>query len=430
MNMISNEHSILKTNNYPNFCFYNSLTKKVEVFNPINNKEIKMFTCGPSIYRKPHIGNYRTFIFEDILQRYLEYLGYNVTRLMNFTDIEDKAIEEAKKKGITVKELTKNIADIFHDEIKLLNIKSPTYIVRSTETVDEAIKIISKLLEKGYAYYYKEDIFFDPTKFNGFGKLYGLDMTKWPKKKIRFKRDNYSNNIWNLGDFILWHSCEDENYPCWDAPIGRGWPAWNAQDPGIITHSLGNKVDICCGGIDNRLMHHDYNIAIMESYSGEDFCPYWLHGHHLFVNGKKMSKRKGNILYIEDLLKKGYSTREIRFFLIYSQYSKKMNFTFSKFDKTKKKLNEFLKMINYLLIKNNPRESSPNVHMLLDELSKSFEAEMGDDLNVKNAFDSIFLTVKKLYLLKKKGMISDKDSEIISNKMHRIDEVLQVIFTK
>lgn len=427
--MNSKEYSILKTNTNPTLSIYNSLTKKVEVFKPRNSKEVKMFSCGPSIYRKPHIGNYRTFIYEDIFQRYLEYLGYNVTRLMNFTDIEDKAIEEAKMKGVTVKELTKKIADIFHDEIKLLNIKSPTYIVRSTETVDDAIKILTKLIERGYAYYYKDDIYFDPTKFNGFGKLYGLDMSRWPEKKIRFKRDNYSNNVWNLGDFILWHACKDENYPCWDAPIGRGWPAWNVQDPAIIIHSLGNKVDICCGGIDNRLMHHDYNIAIMESFSGVEFCPYWLHGHHLFVDGKKMSKRKGNILYVEDLIKKGYSTQEIRFFLIYSQYRQRMNFTLTKFERTSKKLNEFVEMINYLLIKNNSKESSSDVSILLDEMSKSFEMHMGNDLNVKNAFDSIFEIISKLYLIKKKGKLSDKDSEILLNKLYKIDNVLKVIFT-
>ena len=409
------------------FKFYNSLSKKIEELK-IEGNQIKMFTCGPSIYRKPHIGNYRTFLFEDILQRYLEYLGYNVTRLMNFTDIEDKAIEEAKMKGITVNELTKKIADIFHDEIKLLNIKTPTYIVRSTETVEETINIISKLLEDGYAYYYKEDIYFNPLKFKEFGKLYGLDMTKWPKNKVRFKRDNYSNNMWNLGDFILWHSCKDETYPCWDASIGRGWPAWNVQDPGIIIHSLGTKVDICCGGIDNRLMHHDYNIAIMESYSGEDFCPYWVHSHHLFVNGRKMSKRKNNILYVENLIKDGYSTKEIRFFLIYSQYREKMNFTYPKVHRTSKKLNEFITMINYLLLMKKIENSSSEVTRLIDDLTMGFEGNMGNDLNVKKAFDKVYEIIKKLYKLKNKGKISDNDSELISNKLHKIDEVLQVIF--
>ncbi|KYC45756.1 MAG: cysteinyl-tRNA synthetase [Candidatus Methanofastidiosum methylothiophilum] len=410
------------------FKFYNSLSKTIEELNIKEGNQVKMFTCGPSIYRKPHIGNYRTFLFEDILQRYLEYLGYKVIRLMNFTDIEDKAIEEAKMKGTTVNELTKKIADIFYDEIKLLYIKAPTYIVRSTEAIEDTIKIISKLIEDGYAYYYKEDIYFEPIKFKKFGKLYGLDMTKWPQKKLRFKRDNYSNNIWNLGDFIIWHSCKDETYPCWDAPIGRGWPAWNAQDPGIILHSLGTKVDICCGGIDNRLMHHDYNIAILESYSGEEFCPYWLHGHHLFVNGKKMSKRKNNILYVEDLINKGHSTKEIRFFLIYSHYRKRMNFTFYKFDKASEKLNDFINMVNYLLTMKNIQNSSPNVSKLIEELCNRFEENMGNDLNVKKAFDEIYEIVKKLYYLKKKGKISDKDAENISNTMHKIDEVFQVIF--
>lgn len=426
--MDSKDNSSFKPNNASNLKIYNSLTKKIEVFKPRNGKEVKIFTCGPSIYRKPHIGNYRTFIFEDILQRYLEYLGYNVTRLMNFTDIEDKAIEEAKTKGITVKELTKKIADIFLEDIKLLNIKTPTYIVRSTEAMKETIEILEKLLEEGQAYYYKDDIYFDPTTFKGFGKLYGLDMSKWPEKKKRFKRDNYSYNMWNLGDFILWHSCKDETYPCWDATIGRGWPAWNIQDPAIIIHSLGHKVDICCGGIDNRTMHHDYNIAIMESFSGREFCPYWLHGHHLFVNGKKMSKRKGNILYVDDLIKKGYSIQEIRFFLIYSQYRIKMNFTYNKFEKTSKKLNEFKKMIDYLLIEKKIKDSSPEVSKLLEELSKSFQYHMENDLDVKNAFDSINQIINKLYILKKESKVSDRDSEKILNKLYKIDEVLKIIF--
>ena len=254
-------------------------------------------------------------------------------------------------------------------------------------------------------------------------------MTKWPKKKIRFKRDNYSYNMWNLGDFILWHSCKDENYPCWDAPIGRGWPAWNVQDPGIILHSLGTKVDICCGGIDNRLMHHDYNIAIMESYSGEDFCPYWLHGHHLFVDGKKMSKRKKNILYIEDLIEKGYSTKEIRFFLIYSHYSEKMNFTYRKFEKVSKKLNMFLEMISNIISKKNIEYSTPEVPKLIETISPIFEKNMGNDLNVKNAFDNVFEIIKELNSLKMDGKISDKDSRRINDIIHKIDEVLKVIFT-
>ncbi|KYC51853.1 MAG: cysteinyl-tRNA synthetase [Candidatus Methanofastidiosum methylothiophilum] len=253
-------------------------------------------------------------------------------------------------------------------------------------------------------------------------------MTKWPEKKKRFKRDNYSNNMWNLGDFILWHSCKDETYPCWDASIGRGWPAWNVQDPAIIVHSLGNQVDICCGGIDNRTMHHDYNIAIMESYSGVEFCPYWLHSHHLFVDGKKMSKRKGNILYVDDLINKGYSIAEIRFFLIYSQYRIRMNFTFNKFNRTSSKLKDFLNMVDFIMVKNNTKESSPKVHKLLDELFMSFEQHMGNDLNVKNAFDSIYSIVQELYILKNENKISDRDIDNFSNKLHKIDEVLKIIF--
>ncbi len=407
---------------------YNSFTKKLEELEIESNKELKMFTCGPSIYKKPHIGNYRTFLFEDILHRYLEYLGYKVLRTMNFTDIEDKAIEEAKEKEKTVNEITKDVYKIFLNEIVILNIKPPTYYLRSSETVDEAINIIKKLLKKGHAYYYKKNIYFDPLTFNGFGKLYGLDMSKWPKKKIRFKKDNYPYNKWNMGDFILWHSCEDESYPCWDSDIGRGWPAWNVQDPAIILKSLGKKVDICCGGLDNLTMHHDYNIAIMESFTGENFCPYWLHSHHLFVDGRKMSKRKNNIIYIDTLISKGYSPTEIRFFLIYSRYREKMNFTFNKLDKVSNKLHNIKKMSNYLIeIKNNNKSSEETKDLIL-QLLISFEKNMGNNLDVKEAFDKVYKVLEKLCYLKKRGKVSDKDSEKIYNNLQKIDDVLKVIF--
>lgn len=407
---------------------YNSLSKKKEELEIQNSRELKMFTCGPSIYKKPHIGNYRTFLFEDILHRYLEYLGYKVLRTINFTDIEDKAIEEAKEKGKTVNEITKGIAKIFFDEIILLNIKPPTYFLRSSETVEESINIIKRLLEKGHAYYYKKDIYFDPLTFKGFGKLYGLDMKKWPKKKFRFKKDNYPYNKWNMGDFILWHSCEDESYPCWDSEMGRGWPAWNVQDPAIILKSLGKKVDICCGGIDNLTMHHDYNIAIMETYTEEDFCPYWLHGHHLFVDGKKMSKRKDNIIYVDTLIKKGYSPSQIRFFLIYSRYREKMNFTFKKLDRTSDKLDNIKKMSKYLMEKINNTVSSNETKELIPNLLGSFENNMDNNLDVKEAFDQVYDIIKNLYYLKKKGKVSDKDSTEIYNNLKKIDEVLKIIF--
>ena len=245
-----------------------------------------MYTCGPSTYQRAHIGNYRTFLFEDILQRYMEYLGYKVTRLITLTDVEDKAIAEAKKENLTIEELTRKNEAVFFQDFKLLKIKTPDYAIRASSAVDQAAKLIAQLLEKGYAYWYTykgaKNVYFDPLKFNGFGKLAHLDMSKWPKKKRRFHKDTYPGTPWNMGDFIIWDGCKQDAV-CYVAPIGSGRPAWNIQDAAIVTKHLGFSIDVACGGIDNLVRHHDYTLAIAEAVSGKEFSRYWLHGGHLFV---------------------------------------------------------------------------------------------------------------------------------------------------
>ena len=327
---------------------YNTLTCKTEPFQPAEDKLVKMYTCGPSTYQPAHIGNYRTFLFEDILQRYLEYIGYKVTRLMTLTDVEDKAITEAKKENLTVEELTRKNEAVFFQDFETLKIKKPDYPVRASAAVDQATKLIQVLTEKGIAYRYNyggaENFYFDPLKFKGFGKLAHLDMSKWPKKKRRFHKDTYPGTPWNRGDFVLWHGCE-QNDVCYQTAIGQGRPAWNIQDAAIVTKYLGFTVDVGCGGIDNLVRHHDYTLAVAEAVSGKQFSRYWLHGGHLFVEGKKMSKSKGNVYYPRDLLAKGFSGEQIRFFLIYGAYRKKRNFTSEKFGETIQKLDSFRRMV-------------------------------------------------------------------------------------
>jgi len=224
-----------------------------------------MYTCGPSTYQRAHVGNYRTFLFEDILQRYLEYLGYKVKRLITLTDVEDKAIAQAKKENLTIEELTRKNEAVFFQDFKLLKIKPPDCAVRASSAVDQAARLIAQLLEKGYAYWYtyrgEKNACFDPLKFSGFGKLAHLDMSKWPKKKRRFHKDTYPGTPWNLGDFILWHGCKQDDV-CYDTQIGSGRPAWNIQDAAIVTKHLGFTIDVACGGIDNLVRHHDYTLAI------------------------------------------------------------------------------------------------------------------------------------------------------------------------
>lgn len=394
------------------------------------DRKVKMFTCGPSVYQRPHIGNYRTFLYEDILHRYLEYLGYDVERALNFTDIEDKAIAEAAREGTSLKELTSRVADKFLEDARLLRMEPATYNPRSSKSIDQVVHLIKALVEKGYAYWHGRDVFYDALKFRDFGRLYGLDMSQWPKRTRRFRKDTYPGVRWNLGDFILWHGHKKEDKVYWETEIGRGRPAWNIQDAAMATKRLGFKIDIYCGGVDNLYRHHDYTIAVVEAVSGEEFAHYWLHGQHLLVEGKKMSKSKGNVIYLDDLLKEGYSPQHIRFYLIYGHYREKMNFTEKRLQKSGKKLDDFREMVKTLTdIEPGVTESNEKAESLINSLNHVFEERMNDDLDVQGAFDDLFEIVSRLVLLRKEDGVSQADCRRIVYRLRRIDTVLQVVFS-
>jgi cysteinyl-tRNA synthetase len=405
------------------------MSRRLEEFKPIEDEKVRMYTCGPSIYQLPHLGNYRTFLFEDVLQRYLEYLEYKVERVLNITDVEDKAIAEAEKEGTPLRNITERNAKMFLKELKLLRVKTPDYLPRSSTSIDQAVHLIEELLKMRYAYWHGGNVYYDPVKFKGFGKLFRLDMTRWPKVKRRFHKDTYPGNRWNLGDFILWHGYKQGDKVYWDTALGKGRPAWNIQDPAMATQHLGFKVDIACGGIDNMIRHHDYIIAVVEAVSDEEFARYWLHGAHLYVDGKKMSKSVGNIIYPKDLIERGCEWQSIRFFLINGHYSKRLNFTFDKFKEACDRLQKFHRMVNNLQnAKTITHGSNPKAKELIAKLKKDFEENMNNDLHVKDAFDALFDTVSKLVSFKEKGKLKREDAEGAAKTMRKIDKVLQVIF--
>jgi len=407
--------------------FYNSLTRTTEPFEPLKEGMVKMFTCGPSIYQRPHIGNYRTYLFEDIVQRYLEYKGYNVIRALNFTDVEEKSIQEAQKHNMGVLEWTERCGNVFFKELYLLRVKPPTYNPKSSTSVEEAVHLIQQLLNKGHAYWNNGNVYFDPLTFKGFGKLAHLDMSRWPRVKKRFHKDTYAGNRWNMGDFILWQGYKKGDTVYWDTAIGRGRPAWNVQDPAMALQTLGASLDIYCGGEDNLVRHHDYTIAVAESVTGKPLARYWLHGAHLLVDGKKMSKSRGNIIYPTDLLDAGYTPEDIRFFLIYGHYGKRLNFTDDKLMKTTEKLKQAREMIEIIQHADaGVRESDGAVMELIRRLQRKFEKNMDNDLNVKTAFEELVRTLSRLARLARMNKVTSKDAQRIIDTLKRIDRVLQV----
>ena len=404
---------------------FNSLGKKLETFAPVNDGVVTIFTCGPSIYQRAHIGNFRTFLFEDVLVRYLDYLGYRVMRGMNFTDIEDKAIIEAGKHDITVRELTDRNIDEFIGEMKLLGIRIPEYLPRSSDYVAEAARIITQLIELGVAYRHGGNVYFDPLKFPGFGKLYGLDMSRWPTKRRRFHRDTYPGIQWNLGDFILWHGCRPKEPFCWNTGVGRGRPSWNIQDPSMVASCFQESLSIYCGGIDNLYRHHDYSIAILESIRPYPMARYWLHGAHLFVGGKKMSKSRGNILYTETLLDRGFTAAEIRFFLIDGHYRERLSCTEEAMATAAEKLQSLRAHIRAIT------ERAGRAEPRIDEIDEravgireSFRAAMDNDLDVRRAVAAVSQAVEA-------AAADDRAPEsraAVIAALREIDKVLKVLF--
>jgi len=401
---------------------FNSLGKKIEPFQPIDEKVVTIFTCGPSIYQRAHIGNFRTFLFEDVLVRYLEYLGYTVKRGMNFTDIEDKAIREAEKRKMTVKQLTEKNIKAFMVEMNLLRMKIPGYLPKASEAVDEAVEIIERLLDLRIAYRHRGNIYFDPLKFPEFGRLYGLDMTKWPAEKRRFHKDTYPGMQWNLGDFILWHGCKEGEPNCWDTRIGRGRPSWNIQDPSMVSKHFKGTLSVYAGGFDNLFRHHDYTRAILESIRPHPMARFWLHCHHLQVNGQKMSKSKGNIYYTDTLLEQGYDMSEIRFFLIYGHYREKLDYSDENMRSAPDKLRTFRNMVR--TIEKRANQQADLRGNVAGRIKETFAEHMDNDLDVREAFDGLYGILCELQI----GKLESSEALAIMKTLGEIDGVLRVIF--
>ncbi|MBM4312382.1 MAG: class I tRNA ligase family protein [Deltaproteobacteria bacterium] len=403
-------------------CLFNTLGKKIEAFEPVDKRVVTIFTCGPSVYQRAHIGNFRTFLFEDILVRYLEYLGWRVERGMNITDIEDKAIKQALKSGVAVETLTRENMDGFLREMRLLRIKIPDRLPLASDHVEAAAAMIERLLELGVAYRHAGNVYFDPLKFPGFGKLFGLDMRRWPAVKRRFHRDTYPGTQWNLGDFILWHGYREEDRVFWDTPLGRGRPSWNIQDPSMVGSHFQETLSIYCGGIDNLYRHHDYSLAVLESLRPYPMARFWLHGEHLLVGGRKMSKSRGTVTYTDDLLAQGYTATEIRFFLIYGHYREKLSFS----DKGMKSAAEKLRRVRLQVskIQSRAETSSPGVDDRAPVIRRAFREQMDRDLEVRGALDALF---RILEAVRPDDLKPTAAASLIA-VLRETDQVLNVIF--
>jgi cysteinyl-tRNA synthetase len=294
--------------------------------------------------------------------------------------------------------------------------------------VEEAVAIIQALLEKGFAYRDGRDIFFEPMKYRGFGRLARIDLSRWPEKRRRFRKDTYPGVQWNYGDFILWHGERKGDTAVWETPVGRGRPSWNVQDPATILPFLGPTIDIHAGGIDNLARHHDYVLAIMESLTDKPYAAFWLHGGHLLIGGKKMSKSRGNIVCPATLLAEGYTPEQIRFFLIHGHYRERKDLYGESLKEAADRLFRVQQMAALIGGNHTGRGNGSEPAALLRSLEEGFRERMDDDLDVAGAWAHLEQALAAIGDMAREGRLGKKTAGEATRILRRIDGVLQVIY--
>ena len=392
--------------------FYNSLTRQKEEFKPMNDKEVGMYSCGPTVYNYAHIGNFRAYIFSDLVRRVLEDYGYNVKLVMNLTDVDDKTIKNSKENKISLNEYTKKYKEAFFEDIKTLRIKPATVNPSATEHIKEMIDIIKLLEKNGHTYEADGSIYFKISTFPEYGELANLDKQELKEGASgRVSSDEYDKE--NASDFVLWKAyTEEDGDVYWDSPFGKGRPGWHIECSAMSCKYLGKHFDIHTGGIDNKFPHHENEIAQNEAAFNEKFVNYWLHCEHLIVDGEKMSKSKGNFYTLRDLLNKGLSAEAIRYSLMNSHYRKQLNFTIEGINQSQSAIERVNDLIFRLKDVAKTDADDRAVMKELEEANKNFFESIYDDLNVSEALGVFFSFIKSINISFDSINVSSRDAII------------------
>jgi cysteinyl-tRNA synthetase len=389
--------------------FFNTYSRQIENFEPrdATGRKVDIYTCGPTVYSRAHIGNFRAYVFEDLLQRHLELRGYKVHRVMNITDVDDKTIRAAREAGIPLTESTAQFKEAFFEDIETLRIKRADEFPAATDQryIDKMIEMIATLISRGLAYQAEDkSVYFRINKFPDYGKLAHFDLTQL-QSTGRVKHDEYDKE--HIGDFALWKAWDEEDGDVgWESPWGRGRPGWHIECSAMATALLGDQVDIHCGGVDNIFPHHEAEIAQTEGVTGKKFVRFWLHCAHLLVDGQKMSKSLGNFYTLPNLLEKGYTGREIRYALMRVHYRAPLNFTWDGMNEARESLGRIDDWLVRLretaaeekMVGTARRNASPARTVRSAQRANptsEFEEALDDDLNISAALGFLFESIRK-----------------------------------
>ncbi|MDP6112615.1 MAG: cysteine--tRNA ligase [Planctomycetota bacterium] len=407
--------------------FYNTLTNQKEDFESIEPGKVKMYNCGPTVYSFAHIGNFRAYVFADILRRYLEYKGLEVEQVMNITDVghltddadegEDKMVAAAGREGKDPWQIADFYSDAFFEDSERLKIQRAMVYPKATDHVEQMIRMIETLMEKGVAYTSNNCVYYDIGQFPEYGSLSGNSLEALQAgARIEVNPDKR-----NPLDFALWIT-DESHLMKWDSPWGIGYPGWHIECSAMSMSHLAESIDIHTGGEDNIFPHHECEIAQSEGATGKQFVKYWMHARYLLVDGGKMSKSKGNFYTLRDLLDKGYDAEAVRYELLSTHYRQQLNFTLNGIEaagRSVTRLRDFLRSLDDA----SAPEDNPEVKPLTDKMLADFEAAMDDDLNISLALASIFDFVRDINRVE----ISPADASIVRDAIKKIDHVIAVI---
>jgi cysteinyl-tRNA synthetase len=407
---------------------YNTESRRKETLVPMRDNHVRMYTCGPTIYNFAHIGNFRTYIFEDILRRTIKFFGMQITQVMNLTDVDDKTIKGAIAKNVSLDEFTLPFKEAFFEDLKTLNIEPVEHYPAATEYIAEMIEMIHQLIAKGFAYKAGDgSVYYAISKFPRYGCLSHLNLDELRVgASERVATDEYEKD--NVSDFVLWKAYDTarDGKIYWESPFGPGRPGWHLECSAMAMKLLGETIDIHVGGIDNMFPHHENEIAQSEACSDCQFSKLWMHSEHLIVDNKKMSKSLGNFFTLRDLLNKGFSGIQVRYMLLQTHYKTQLNFTFTGLDAVKtslQRLQDFIQRMNEI---NHP-VSSGLIEPILEKAYAAFSASLADDLNISAALAAVFEMVREVNVLADEGKVGKQEAEKVIVLLKRFNEVLGVL---
>jgi cysteinyl-tRNA synthetase len=401
----------------------NTLTNRKEVFTPLHPGEVRMYTCGPTVYDYAHIGNYRTFIFQDILRRFLRSRGMRMNHVMNLTDVDDRIIQNAAEKGISIFDYTAQYIQAFKEDMKALSCETPEHVVRATDHIEDMVKLIEQLEAKGFTYRTDGSIYYRIAKFPAYGKLSKVDLSGI-KAGARVERDRYEKD--DARDFALWKAPKPGEH-FWETAIGPGRPGWHIECSAMAMRYLGDTLDIHTGGIDLAFPHHENEIAQSEGATGHPFVKYWLHAEHLIIDGEKMSKSLGNFYTLRDLFKKGHKPSTVRYLLASVPYRRQLNFTADSIQQAASSVERLRNFVARLKEGKFSPGSSSAMQKRAEQTEADCEGALADDLNTAVALAAIFDLVRDVNTAMDRGDFRREDVAHVMRALQKFDSIFAIM---